>query len=381
MPKETSKDPYQQTAAASKIAAANANSQYNVANAAKIQADALSPLNQQRAASWTAGVPYPNAPHDGGAQDKANTAYITSTIAKNSAQDYAISTAPTLFDKLALMANIGLATAGAGAVIGPAVSGFASGLGAGATGAGIAGGAATGLAGGAIQSALSGGKVGQNLLTGAVLGGVTGGLQGSGLTQQATGALSNLGVPAPLASGLVKGGIGAGVGAIGGALTGNNIGKSAITGGIGGAANGIVGNLSGNAQLGNIAGTIGGGLAGKYLGSTAPPPVTIAAPAPTAPTSALPALPGTSQANNIGAYSGYGTPGAAGLGYQPRQETNMAGTDWAHYGQGPEQQFFRPTGQAAPQNTAAAQTTPINYNAMPVMSNINQGNITKANSI
>lgn len=47
---------------------------------------------------------------------------------------------------------------------------------------------------------------------------------------------------------------------------------------------------------------------------------------------------------NIGSYSGYG--------YQPRQEANMAGTDWANYGAGPEKQFFQPT-QAAP--TTAAQ--------------------------
>lgn len=309
-------------------------------------------------------LPYPNAPHDGGPQDLANTQAISQQGGQAASNQAAYNAKPGFIDKLIPALAIGMATAGVGAGVGGAIGDTL-----GATAGNIAGGATAGGLGAAVQ--------GQNPLKATLLGGLGGGL--STLASPVTGALTNAGLNPALASGLVRGGIGAGVGALGGALTGGNIGNSALSGGIGGAASGIIGNMSGSQQLGNVAGTIGGALANKYLGSQAPAAKAPAVSAPAAPSALpnLPSAPGMSQTGNIGAYSGYApSNGAQGLGYQPRQQANMSGTDWAHYGQGPEQQFFQPS-QQQPQVNAA----PVNYNAMPVMSNINQGALTPQNRV
>jgi hypothetical protein len=102
--------------------------------------------------------------------------------------------------------------------------------------------------------------------------------------------------------------------------------------------------------------------------AAAPP---IATPAKATTTQGMPTLPAAqpqpsyTPPTNVGTYSGYNG-STTGLGYAPRQEANMSGTDWATYGQGPEQQFFQPAGtqQASP----------------PPMMQVNQGTITRANS-
>jgi hypothetical protein len=277
-------------------------------------------------------LPYPGAPHDGGPQDLANTQAILQQEERANSIQYTADHQPTFLDKLIPALAIGAATAGIGSGVGGAIG---DALGSTAVGS-IAGGATAGGLGAAVQ--------GQNPLKGTLLGGITGGL--SSAASPVTGALTNAGLSPALASGLVRGVIGSGVGAIGGALNGN-AGNGALVGGVAGAANGLVGGATGSSGAGNLAGTAGGILAGKYLTPTPSPAPVTPKPAPVAAAtpSALPTLPGQSAppalappgsmgSTNIGSYSGYG--------YQPRQEANMSGTDWATYGQGPEQQFFQP---------------------------------------
>lgn len=272
-------------------------------------------------------LPYPGAPHDGSPQDLANSQAMAQQQGQASAIQYAYDQKPGFIDKLIPALAIGMATAGVGSGVGGAVGD--------ALGSSVAG----GVAGGATAGGLSAAVQGQNPWKSTLLGGLGGGL--GAFAQPASGALSSAtGLPSSIASGVVRGGIGAGVGALGGAISGTGAGRGAMIGGLGGATSGLVGNLSGNQQIGNVAGTIGGALADKYLGSQPQ----VSGPAST-PSASLPALPpAMSQAGNIGAYSGYNTPqNTAGLGYQPRAENSMAGTDWEHYGQGPEQQFFHNT--------------------------------------
>lgn len=254
----------------------------------------------------------------------------------------------------------------------------------GGTLAGIAAGGAFGAGSGAITGALSGGNIGKSALLGGIGGGITGGLSGSGITGTGQTYLTDVyGVPQTVANGLVQGVEGAGIGAIKGAVGGTGAGNGALVGGLSGAASGAINgamqgatnqNVSPVASVaGNVAGgIIGSKLAQPYLSSPSAPaaPAPAAAP-PTSTAASLPSLPGQSAppaiaapgsmgSTNIGSYSGYG--------YQPRQEANMAGTNWAQYGTGPEQQFFQPVGStptAATPNTAAqpirtAQLTGIN---------------------
>jgi hypothetical protein len=208
------------------------------------------------------------------------------------------------------------------------------------------------------------------------LGGLTG-----GLGYEAAPAISALNSSAvslgnTADSALVKGAIGAGVGALGGALTpGGSAATGALVGGASGAAAGAIGAATGNSTAGKVAGVgtgiIAGDLANKYgIGASTPSTASSSAPA-TSSASSLPTLPGSTAmpapapnglvagstgpattsvasttvpaatASNFGTYSGYN--GAdTGLGYAPRQEANMSGTDWAAYGAGPELQFFQP---------------------------------------
>jgi hypothetical protein len=262
------------------------------------------------------------------------------------------------WQQLALASSVGALTAGAGGMLAaPATAAL------GTTAGGIAAGAGAGAVGGLAQGVLTSGQINpQDIGMGALGGGIAAGVQpltnglGDAIYNADPGMISNAGADA-LSSGLVKGGIGAGLGAL------SNGSNGALVGGLGGATAGSIGSLTDSSGLGKLSGTIAGGLANKYLTTPASPgPSQV----PTAGPSQVPAAQGAvpaAQANtqqviptlpapmatttqgpsgNIGPYSGYTN--SAGLGYQPRQQVDMSGVDWAHYGQGPEQQFFQPAG-------------------------------------
>ncbi len=289
-------------------------------------------------------LPYPNAPHDGGPQDQANTRAMVNSDAAYNNQQYAVANKPGFIDKLIPALAIGMATAGIGSAVGAGVGSAVGG-----TAGSIVGPAAGGATAGGLAAAVQG----RNPLKPALIGGIGGGL--GALAQPAAGALSNAtGLSAPVASGLVRGAVGAGTGALGGALSGGNPANGALTGGLSGIASSLASNLTGNQALAGIGGTIGAGLAGKYLaGSSSPPRQPVAAaPIPASVSKAAPAVvpqvaqqatptaaPGTAP-QNIGAYSGFNS---TGLGYQPMTQTNYANnTDFNNYGQGPQQSFFQP---------------------------------------
>jgi hypothetical protein len=246
--------------------------------------------------------------------------------------------------------------AGATSALGGALNG-ATGIGA------TASDALAGAGVGATKSALTGG----NVLAGAVGGAAGGALQGSGIAQTATNALTNEGLPSPLASAITSGVIGAGTGALGAGITGGNAATGAEVGGVSGAVTGGINGATGGANgLGTAGGIIAGGLLSKYLGSgsgntsAAPAPAATTAPAATAPTPTIgkvnaPTAPSSAAAPQSGAtvVSPQPTPTTgtapanigsyAGLGYQPMQQSNYAqNTNWNNYGQGPEQSFFQP---------------------------------------
>lgn len=239
--------------------------------AARLQTPNATISRGTTAPKYDAGVksyqlPFPNAPHDGGPQDLANTKAITQQQAKANSVQYAIDNQPTWIDKLALMTNVGLATAGAGAGLGISAGAFGGG-----TAGSIGAGAATGAVGGAVQSALAGGKVGKNILTGAALGGVAGGIkplvQGAGITGMAGKVVSGLG--AKFLGGAVSGAINGGSsgGAPGRATTGSNF-LGAGLGAAGAFAQGNNGNMAGTDT--SLAGTITGALPGiLQAGATA----------------------------------------------------------------------------------------------------------------
>lgn len=262
-----------------------------------------------------------------------------------------------------------LIVAGAAAGTGGAASGA---LGGGLAGA-IGGGAAAGAVGTAGNDSITNqpltlGSVGK----GALIGGAAGGLGYE--AQPAAGALSSAtGLPAPVASGVVKGAIGSGIGALGSAVGGGNIGNGALVGGLGGAASGLVGSATGSPALGTTAGTIAAGLANKYLTSpstTTLPPMS-GAPGSVTGTAQLPSLPGTSTTPPTGQ-------NLSGLGYAPRQQTNYSGIDFNNYGQGPEANFFTSNSNPAPYQASTNIGAYSGYT--PPKSTATQGAITPQNS-
>lgn len=305
-------------------------------------------------------LPYPNAPHDGGPQDLANTQAMVNSDQKYNTQQYITANQPSFIDKLIPALAIGMATAGVG-------SGVGAGVGS-ALGGGTAGTIGGGAAGGATAAGLAAAVRGQNPLKSALIGGLTGGI-GSGLTatglgQQATGALQNMGLSVPVSTGILRGATGAGLGALGSALSGNNPANGALIGGLSGAASGALGQATGNPGIGQLGGTIAGTLAGQYLTSPSrpsppvtrsvatpvtrspgmsntqqgmPSPVTSNAPSPVQSTGiSTPAVGATPPAPSAGPYSGYG--------YTPRQQVQTPVQDYSNYGSGPEAQFFKPQG-------------------------------------
>jgi hypothetical protein len=264
-------------------------------------------------------------------------------------------------------------------IVAAAATALTGGLGAPAAMAALAG-AGTTIAGNAIEGKpTTWGSVGKTL-GGAAIGA---GIGASGIIPTGEAYLTDVyGVPQIAANSLVQGAAGAGGGALSGTLFGGGAANGALTGGLGGAASGAItgamqqANNQGTSPLALTAGNIAGGIIGQRAAqpflqpsktaSSPTLPGQVATPASTA----LPSLPGQSGpppiaapgdmgSTNIGSYSGYG--------YQPRQEANMAGTNWATYGQGPEQQFFQPVGQP--------QTPP------PAMRTTQQAGITPQNSV
>lgn len=268
-------------------------------------------------------------------------------------------TQPNGFDSFMSKALPVVTAAGLGAAFGP-VAAQAIGAGAGTVGAG----ATTGAISGASQAALTGQNVGKGALIGGALGGIGQGVANTGVGKAATGALGNIGVPAPLATGIVKGAVGAGLGAATGAATGSGAAKGALTGGASGFTSGVIGNVTNSPVLGQVSGTIAGNLANKYLAPTtppkaSPPPSSVVAPPASAGTAQLPSLP-TAPATNIGSYSGYG--------YQPRTQANP-NINYATYGQGPEAQFFQNVGSPV---QGALASVPVS-NSPPRTATVTQG--------
>ena len=220
---------------------------------------------------WELGnwqLPYPNAPHDGGAQDQANTQYIVQMGEKASGIDYKISSAApaTGLDAAILDLSLAVGSLGLGAAIAAPVAAAAGGGVAGAA----AGGAAAGASTGALNASVTGGNIGKGILMGGLtgaLGGVAAPLSnslGSGIS-----STTGLGTTASnaLASGIVKGGIGAGLGSISSAVNSGNVGNSALSGGVGGFLSGAVGNATGSSALGSAASKLGGYALSPLLSS------------------------------------------------------------------------------------------------------------------
>ena len=266
---------------------------------------------------------------------------------------------PSLFNQviggLALAGSVGALTAGAGAALAPAIGATGSVLG--GTAGTIANGAVAGGVGGVAQGALTGGNVGKDALVGAVGGGLLGGINSSGLTTNAEGALTNMGMDNTAADAIVRGTEGAGVGALKGAITGNGAGNGALMGGatgaISGGVSGGIQDATGSAPTGIGAQVVNAGsgilasnLLSKYTAPSASQvvaPTTKATPAAamstTLPVQTQP-TPATTAPTNIGPYSGFNS---TGLGYQPRSQVDPGITNYATYGQGPEASFFAPT--------------------------------------
>lgn len=264
-------------------------------------------------------LPYPNAPHDGGAQDKANTQAILNQEKGYNKYQAQLANAPSGLDKLALALNLGIATAGLGTIVGPAAS---EAVGGGALGT-VAGGAATGAVGGALDSALAGGNVGKNVGIGLV-GGAVGGIgNAAGLGKVASGTLS---------------------GATGAELHGGNPIVGGLAGGVGGGIDQGLGGLGAGPFTSGVGAGLASGLLAKYLYNNGH------ASGSSQPSGPMPSLPGIPQ-SGFGSFgssfpppqplASSGQPGSF-AGVQPRQEAPIAGIDFSHYGQGPEAQFFQP---------------------------------------
>lgn len=142
---------------------------------------------------------------------------------------------------------------------------------AGPLGGGLGGAAAAGAIGGAAGTTLTDKITGKPVTLGGVgrgaLMGAAGGALAYGATP-ATGALTNAGVPAPLASGIVKGVSNAGTSALGAGLSGGNVGNAALGGGVNGFLSGAVGNSTGSNVLGKVASGLGGMAIGNILGGS-----------------------------------------------------------------------------------------------------------------
>jgi hypothetical protein len=143
-----------------------------------------------------------------------------------------------LFAQLALGTTVGIATAGLGTALTPAIGALASG-------------AVSGAAGGALSAGLTG----QNAAKGALVGGVTGGAGAA--ASPLVAQLVAQGMNPAVAAALVKGGLGATTGAVGAAVTGGNVGQAA--------------------ELGGVTGAVRGGLQSSGLNSTAASALTGAA--------------------------------------------------------------------------------------------------------
>lgn len=225
-------------------------------------------------------LPYPNAPHDGGPQDLANNQAIQQQSNAFGAQQYALATAPTLIDKLALGLNLSLATAGIGGAIAPAASAAVGG----GIGGSIAGGAATGAAGGVLQSALTGQNLGKDVLTGTLTGAIGGAAKAA-----IPGLSASTGVPAPVLGAIAKGATGAVTGGLPGAVGGAASGL--VTGGLEQA--GLSSSLSklGGSYLGSqLSQDVGGGSPAAPRGTSVTSPVTMQAGGPGGDPSAAPSL-------------------------------------------------------------------------------------------
>lgn len=158
-------------------------------------------------------LPYPNAPHDGGAEDQANTAAITKQLEGYNSVQAQIEGAPSGLERIGMGAALSLASAGLAAEVAPAAAAAAGGGFAG----GVAGGAAAGAATGALNSVLTGGNVGKGILVGGLTGAAGGALSpvksylgqqlsaASGLSTSASSALVN--EATQTATGAVRGAI------------------------------------------------------------------------------------------------------------------------------------------------------------------------------
>jgi hypothetical protein len=259
----------------------------------------------------------------------------------------------------------GLSTAAGSAMIGGGSAAALAG--------GIGAGALVGAGSGALEGLIGGGNIGKDALLGGLGGGITGGLGGgmdasgvaqNGVTSQAENALSGT-LGRVGADAAVKGLEGAGVGALTGAIGGGGALHGAVTGGIGGALSGGISGATGSNALSGVGGIIGG-IAGNKIApatqhaptATGPSQITTTLNGLPAASNTLPTLPGTTGPGTN--YNPQPSPGGAlntaGLGYAPRQEANMSGTDWANYGQGPEKQFFQPAGAQPPAQSTIPQT-------------------------
>jgi hypothetical protein len=167
---------------------------------------------------------------------------------------------------------------------GPAILGAVAAVATGGAAAGAIGGLGGAIAGGAVggvtDSAVTTGLQGGNLTAGglaksAVLGGATGGLGYA--AAPVTSSLTSAGVPAPLASGLVKGGISTVLGAGGAALSGGNAGSAALLGGAGGFLSGAVSNATGSNALGKLASGLGGAAISPLLSGSSTGNISMAA--------------------------------------------------------------------------------------------------------
>lgn len=189
---------------------------------------------------------------------------------------------PNSFDKFMSVATPLLTAAGLGAAFGPAV-GQLAGVGGGAAGGGTLGVEGTTLAAtaapsvgslaaqGAITGAISGGSgaglTGQNIGQGALLGAVGGGLGGA--LRPVVGGLTSAGIPAPIASGIVKVGSGALTGALSGAISGKGAGAGAAQGALSAGSSVLQSSLL--SGLGNLLSGSTAATPDAPLGNSGPP--------------------------------------------------------------------------------------------------------------
>lgn len=170
-----------------------------------------------------------------GAMTPTELAKFQATYAKNNTGGW--------FDAMMKYAPVvlaGVASGGVGAGVGAAAGGGLAG--------GVAGGAAAGVTSAEASSLANNASLAKpgTVAKGAVIGGIGGGIASQ--LGGATKALTNSGLPAPVASGLVKGAAGAATGAVGGAITGQGASKGAIGGAIAGGTSAVAGSIfnSGN---------------------------------------------------------------------------------------------------------------------------------------